>query len=160
MESQEALGAVATWLNHSQRAIPHCKSYSVLSWFVRALTLPEERVVLLPQGTRVSESCFLERIGVHVQSSRLIVKDCCLPEVLDGLQVCRKDSHHCPDVTIPKFQNWFLLMILFVVAWCHGCSLLFGWSLIPIHPMRMADRGGTAPYRLGLLSLGWAIAVQ
>ena len=43
--------------------------------------------------------------------------------------------------------------ILLVVALCHGCSLLFGCSLIPMHPMRMADCGGTAPYWLGAAQL-------
>ena len=48
---------------------------------------------------------------------------------------------------------FFLLIISFVVAWCHVSSLLFGWSLIAMHPMRMADRGGTAPYWLGAAQL-------
>ena len=56
-ESQEALGAASAWLIHSQQAVPHCKSYSVLSGLARALPLPEECVVLLPQGTRVCKSC-------------------------------------------------------------------------------------------------------
>ena len=52
-------------------------------------------------------------------------------------------------------------MISVVVAWCHGCSLLFGWSLIPMHPVRMADRGGTAPYWLEAAQLeAGDIAVQ
>ena len=33
-ESQEALGAATAWLDHSQKVVPHCKSYSMLSGLV------------------------------------------------------------------------------------------------------------------------------
>ena len=125
----------------------------MLSGLVGALPLPEECVVLLLQGTRVCKSCFLESSNVYVQSSRHIVNDSCLPGVLDTLQTCGEACHHCPDIQTPQFQNWSFLMMSFVVAWCQGSSLLFGWSFIPMHPTRMTDRGGTAPYWLGAAQL-------
>ena len=85
MESQEALGAATARLNHSQQADPHCKSYSLLSGLVEAFSMVEECVFLLLQDTRVCKSCFLESSKVQVQSSKLIVNDCCLPGVLDVL---------------------------------------------------------------------------
>ena len=32
-------------------------------------------------------------------------------------------------------------------------GLLFGWFLIPVHPMRITDRGGIAPFCLGAAQL-------
>ena len=57
----EALGAATAWLNHSQQAVPHCKSYSVLSGLFRAIPLPEECVVPLLQGTRVFKSTHADK---------------------------------------------------------------------------------------------------
>ena len=70
-------------------------------------------------GYRVCNSCFQESSNVHVQSSQIIVNDC-LPRVLDVLQVCRKISHHRPDVPISQFYNWSLMMI-------SVCSCLVPW---------------------------------
>ena len=102
-ESQKALGAATAWLSHSQQAVLHCRSYSVLPGLAGALPLPEECVVLLLQGTRVCKSCFLESSNVHVQSSQLIVNDSCLSGVLDFLQTCGEAGHHCPDIPTPQF---------------------------------------------------------
>ena len=34
-----------------------------------------------------------------------------------------------------------------------NADLLFGWFLTPMRPMKMADRGGIAPYWLGTAQL-------
>ena len=75
---------------------------------------------------------------------------------LESLMSCRLAEK--PVIIVRTFQHLsfktgLFLIISFVVAWCHGSSLLIGWSLIPMHPMRMTDRGGTAPYWLGAAQL-------
>ena len=51
---------------------------------------------------------------------------------------------------------WSFDVIIFTfsfVAWGASCGLFFGWFLTPMHPVRLADRGGTAPFCLGAAQL-------
>jgi len=43
--------------------------------------------------------------------------------------------------------------MIFVFAWCKVCGLPVGCLLISMHPMKKANRGGTAPYWLGAAQL-------
>ena len=91
---------------------------------------------------RYKNIVFLEFVGY----------DSCFPGVTDVLKVFRKAGHHCPDTPITQFQSWSLSVCFHVVAWCDGCDLLFGWFLIPMQQMRIAERlaaeleaGGSCP---------------
>ena len=51
------------------------------------------------------------------------------------------------DVPGSQFKSWSLTFARSCyLAWCGCCGLLVGCHLIPMHPMRKTDRGGTAPY--------------
>ena len=50
------------------------------------------------------------------------------------------------DSRTRRMALWSFEVLIFVfsfVAWGSSCGLLFGWFLIPMHPVRLADRGGT-----------------
>lgn len=47
---------------------------------------------------------------------------------------------------VPSLRAGLLLLLVLVLLLGAGCGLLVGCYLIPMHPMRKTDRGGTAPY--------------
>ena len=82
-ESEESLGADAAWLDHTRQGVSHCKAHSVFPWLVEALSLPVECVVVLLQGARVCQPCFLKGSNVHIQPLKLVVDDGCFSGVVD-----------------------------------------------------------------------------
>ena len=121
----------------------------MLSGLVGALSLPVECVVNILQCARVRQPCFLNGVYVYVESLEFLVCDSYFLAVSDVLKVFLEAVQHSPDIPVLELVS---IHVFFVVAWCDGCDLLFGWFLIPMNPLRMTDGGGTAPYCWGLPS--------
>ena len=98
-ESQEALGAAAAWLDHSQLAVPPCKSNSVLSGLVRALLLLEEGVVPLLRGTSLQVASWIVAMFIFsLLSSSLMAAVC-----LESLVSCKLAER--PVIIVRTFQH-------------------------------------------------------
>ncbi|CAE1324080.1 unnamed protein product [Acanthosepion pharaonis] len=104
-EHEEYLGTVAAWFYRIQQAVLHCKAYYMLAWFLRALPLSEECVVLLLQRSGASQTFFLK--SSHMKALELNVHDGSFPEVADVLGDFREVGRVDRTFQQPSFRADF-----------------------------------------------------
>ena len=148
------------WLNHSQQAVPHCKSYSMLSGLVRVLALPEDCVSF---SFRVPESVSRVSWRVAMSTFSLFSSSFMTAVFLESLVSCRLAER--PVIIVRTFQTPVLKLVFFDNFVC-GCLVSWFQSAFRVVPFPHAPNEDGRPWRdstllaaWGLLSLRRAIAV-
>ena len=79
--------------------------HTMLLW---SFPLPEESIVLLFQAAIGWKSSFLQCCYVNVEPLELSADDCCLPCVIDLLEIVGEARAHGPDIPSCQSQRWRL----------------------------------------------------
>ena len=111
-------------------------------------TLPEDGVILLPEGAAGGEPGFLEGSYRDVESCELSVDDGCLPRVFHLTKVIGVACAHGAHVPACKSKRWSLLCFLVAFVWrrVSVCLSCLSSTLSSRHPLEQADVGGPTPY--------------